>query len=49
MNNTYGIFTSISGTAPNRIFNIEWRAQFFPGVGGANFELRLDRGKPASI
>ena len=23
-----GIFTSVSGTAPNRIFNIEWRAQF---------------------
>src|SRR5213075_153792 len=23
---TCGIFTSVSGTAPNRIFNIEWRA-----------------------
>src|SRR5205823_9850045 len=22
----YGIFTSVSGSAPNRIFNIEWRA-----------------------
>src|SRR5260370_38897582 len=31
----YGIFTSISGTAPNRIFNIEWRAQYFPGSGSA--------------
>ena len=25
---TCGIFTSISGTAPNRIFNIEWRARY---------------------
>ena len=24
-----GIFTSISGTAPNRIFNIEWRTSVF--------------------
>ena len=36
-----GIFTSISGIAPNRIFNIEWRAVYF-GLGGtANFEARL--------
>ena len=27
VNSPSGIFTSISGTAPNRIFNIEWRAQ----------------------
>jgi hypothetical protein len=45
VNATYGIFTSISGTAPNRIFNIEWRAQYFPGSGGANFELRLYEGQ----
>jgi hypothetical protein len=32
VNSGFGIFTSISGTAPNRIFNIEWRAQYFPGV-----------------
>jgi len=37
----FGIFTSISGVAPNRIFNIEWRAQYFPGTGNANFEVRL--------
>ena len=24
-----GIFTSTSGTAPNRIFNIEWRTIYF--------------------
>ena len=32
VNSGFGIFTSISGTAPNRIFNIEWRAQYFPGA-----------------
>src|SRR6266536_4468961 len=37
-------FTSVSGTAPNRIFNIEWRAQYFPGSGSANLELRLYEG-----
>ena len=45
VNPAYGIFTSVSGSAPNRIFNIEWRAQYFPGSGGANFELRLYEGQ----
>ena len=45
MNSGFGIFTSVSGTAPNRIFNIEWRAQYFPGSGSANFELRLYEGQ----
>ena len=45
MNSGFGIFTSISGTAPNRIFNIEWRAQYFPGSGSAGFELRLYEGQ----
>src|SRR4029077_3799625 len=37
-----GIFTSTSGTAPNRIFNIEWRAVYFsPNTSRANFEARL--------
>ena len=40
-----GIFTSVSGTAPNRIFNIEWRAMFFEGLP-VNFELRLYEGLP---
>ncbi len=42
-----GIFTSISGVAPNRIFNIEWRAVFCC-TGGApvvNFEVRLYEGQ----
>ena len=45
VNSPSGIFTSISGTAPNRIFNIEWRAQYFPGTGSAGFELRLYKGQ----
>ena len=45
VNSGFGIFTSISGTAPNRIFNIEWRAQYFPGSGSASFELRLYEGQ----
>jgi len=45
VNSGFSIFTSISGSAPNRIFNIEWRAQYFPGIGNANFELRLYEGQ----
>jgi subtilisin-like proprotein convertase family protein len=40
-----GIFTSVSGVAPNRIFNIEWRAQYFPGTGSVNFVVRLFEGQ----
>jgi hypothetical protein len=37
-----GVFTSVSGTAPNRIFNIEWRAVYFANnAATANFEARL--------
>ncbi len=36
-----GIFTSISGSAPNRIFNIEWRAIYFGTTTSINFEMRL--------
>ena len=38
-----GIYTSLSGSAPNRVFNIEWRAGYFKG-GSANFEARLYEG-----
>jgi hypothetical protein len=38
---TDGIFTSVSGSAPNRILNIEWRGPYFSGGGTANFEARL--------
>src|SRR3954453_4952936 len=40
-----GIFTSISGTAPNRIFNIEWRAIVFIQELPANFEVRVYEGR----
>ena len=37
-----GIFTSVSGSAPNRIFNIEWRTVYFADHNQtANFEVRL--------
>jgi PKD repeat protein/subtilisin family serine protease len=44
---TQGIYTSTSGAAPNRIFNIEWRASYYhPGRKGApvNFQVRLYEG-----
>jgi hypothetical protein len=46
-----GIFTSISGTAPNRIFNIEWRTcGYATGAtclanSDANYEVRLYEGQ----
>jgi hypothetical protein len=41
-----GIFTSVSGTAPNRIFNIEWRAASIgKPAGSLNFEIRLYEGQ----
>jgi hypothetical protein len=39
-----GIFTSTSGVAPNRIFNIEWRTAYFNSGGNGvklNYEVRL--------
>jgi hypothetical protein len=42
-----GIFTSVSGSAPNRIFNIEWRAVYFADHNQtANFEIRLYENDP---
>ena len=42
-----GIFTSVSGSAPNRIFNIEWRVVYFADhTQTANFELRLYENDP---
>src|SRR5262249_40240602 len=34
-----GVFTSTTGTAPNRQFNIEWRTAYFGRSGTANFEV----------
>ena len=40
-----GIFTSVSGLAPNRVFNIEWRASLYSTNESANFEIRLYEGQ----
>ena len=37
-----GIFTETRGTAPNRIFDIEWRTTYSYNQGVANFELQLE-------
>jgi hypothetical protein len=53
VNNTgtgYGIFTSVSGTAPNRIFNIEYRTAYYNSGATAptlNYEVRLFEGQTA--
>ena len=47
---TYGIFTSTSGAAPNRIFNIEWRTAYYNSGGAGipiNYEVRLFEGQTA--
>lgn len=41
-----GIFTSTSGVAPNRIFNIEWRAAYYLNDLPLNFEVRLYEASP---
>ncbi len=40
-----GIYTSTSGVAPNRIFNIEWRGRRFDDNAAVNFEVRLYEGQ----
>ena len=45
---TSRFFTSVSGTAPNRIFNIEWRVVYFADHNmTANFEARLYENDPS--
>jgi hypothetical protein len=42
-----GVFTSITGTPPNRIFNIEWRAVLYDDDSQPqNFEVRLYENDP---
>jgi hypothetical protein len=36
-----GIYTSVSGSAPNRAFNIEWRTTYYGTSQPAHFEVRL--------
>jgi PKD repeat protein len=41
-----GIFISTNGSAPSRIFNVEWRATYYSGGAPANFEIRLYENSP---
>ena len=42
-----GVFTSVTGSAPNRIFNIEWRTVLFAdNTATQNFEVRLYENDP---
>jgi hypothetical protein len=44
---TCGIFTSVEGSAPNRIFHIEWRTVLFNNTNAPqNFEIRLFENDP---
>ncbi len=36
-----GIFTAVTGSAPNRTLYIEWRTEYYDGGGTANFEVVL--------
>jgi hypothetical protein len=42
-----GVFTSVTGTAPDRVFNIEWRAALLDGSGTANFEVQFFESDPS--
>ena len=43
---TCGVFTSVTGSAPDRIVNIEWRTVYFADpTQTANYELRLYEGQ----
>jgi hypothetical protein len=44
MNAGYGIFTTTTGSEPNRTFYIEYRGQYFPGVGSLNYEYVFNEG-----
>jgi serine protease AprX len=46
IDDTMGIYTSTSGSAPNRIFNIEWRGGFVANDSRVNFAVRLYEGQP---
>src|SRR6266436_5373482 len=44
---TCGVFTSVSGSAPNRIFNIEWRTVLYADNNATeNYEIRLYQNGP---
>jgi hypothetical protein len=41
-----GVFTSVTGTAPNRSFNIEWRANYYNTNTALGFEVQLYENSP---
>src|SRR5438874_2268640 len=45
VNRGYGIFDLLSFPTRRSSDLIEWRSQYFPGSGSANFELRLYEGQ----
>lgn len=42
-----GVFTTVTGAAPNRTFYMEWRTTYFSRAGTANFELVFPEGSTA--
>lgn len=40
-----GIYTSLTGTAPNRVWTIEWRGILFGGTNAVNFALQFQEGQ----
>jgi len=45
INDAMGIYTSVSGVAPNRIFNILWRSGYEANDVRSNYEVRLYEGQ----
>jgi len=46
INDSMGIYTSVSGVAPNRIFNIRWAGGYEANDARVNFQVRLYEGLP---
>ena len=42
-----GVFTLVTGSAPNRVFYIEWRTTYFGRAGTANFEVVFYENNPS--
>jgi hypothetical protein len=40
-----GVFSSVTGSAPNRVYNLEWRTNPFGDTTPVNFELRFYEGQ----
>lgn len=46
INDTMGVFTSVTGEAPNRVFNIRWAGGYVANDAVVNLEVRLYEGQP---